>query len=239
MDMTIDDFLGGKVRLKQGKTGYRATSDSVLTAAAVPVRTGESVLDVGTGSGIILLCLNARAARLALTGVEMQADLCALARENALLNQANVKIIEADISKKVPEIQGVQFHHVVTNPPFYTEGRVRKEKQTALAYHQQLDAEKWLAFCVRHIRAKGTLTVIQRTEMLPAVLAFLSKTAVGALEVIPICGKAGECAKRVIIRGKMGSKKGLTLQSPLIMHTQTGERTQTAEDILRNGIEIA
>lgn len=80
MDTTIDDFLGGRVRLKQPAKGLRATSDSVLVAAAVPAQSGETILDVGTGNGVIAACLNARVAGLTLTGLDIQEDLLALAR---------------------------------------------------------------------------------------------------------------------------------------------------------------
>ena len=46
-----DRLLGGRVRLKQPKAGYRAAIDPVLLAAAVPTGADETVLDVGTGAG--------------------------------------------------------------------------------------------------------------------------------------------------------------------------------------------
>ena len=58
MTITIDDFLGGKIKLAQEKEGYRVTSDSVLLASAVQVKENETVLDVGTGNGVVLFCLD-------------------------------------------------------------------------------------------------------------------------------------------------------------------------------------
>lgn len=238
METTTDLFLGGLVRLYQESNGYRATSDSVLAAAAVPAKQGESVLDVGTGNGVILFCLNARVPHLNLTGIEVQQSLCATATRNNLLNNASAHFIQADISQRIPELIGKQFHHVVSNPPFYTEGFARRNEQTALAYHEQISIQAWLAFCVRHIRPKGWLTLIHRPESLPDILSFLQTSALGAIEIIPIQSKAADEAQRIIIRGQLGSKKKLTIKPALVMHEPNGKRSQTAEDILRFGKAI-
>ena len=235
--LTADDFLGGRVKLRQDATGLRATSDSVLVAAAVRAKPDESVLDVGLGNGVIALCLNARIQNLKITGVECQADLAKLAQENATLNGCDLKVIHMDIAVKPSPIHGRQFHHVVTNPPFYDEPHRRQNPQTALAYHQKMSLTDWLKFCLRHVRAKGTLTLIARPESLTEVLKVLSEK-LGKIEIIPIVSKAGEEAKRIIVRGVMNSRAPLTLKSPIVMHLKSGKRSQVAEKILRFGAGI-
>ncbi len=234
MQTTIDDFLGGKVRLIQPAKGYRATSDAVMLAAAVRARTGEEVLDVGTGTGIVPLCINARLSELSYTGLECQSDLVQLARENANINNCNLTIVESDISCRPLPIHGRQFHHVVTNPPFYTEFGQRQHPQTAKAYKEGLPLKEWLSFCLRHVRAKGTLTLIHRTESLPEILSYLNGR-LGALEVFPIEPKPGADSKRVIVRGVMNSKKPLILHAGLTMHNPDDTRTELAEQIMRYG----
>ena len=59
-EFTVDDFLGGRVKLKQPRKGYRVTSDSIFLAASLTVKSGEKILDMGAGTGGILSCLAAR-----------------------------------------------------------------------------------------------------------------------------------------------------------------------------------
>ncbi len=238
MQTTIDDFLGGKVRLIQDKNGYRATSDAILVAAAVRAKSGESVLDVGCGTGIILYCLNARIGNLKLTGVEIQSDLYQYALQNSELNQCSVELFCESIFEKSAQLHGKQFHHVVTNPPYYTEEFIRQHPQTATAYHQTVDLTQWISVCLKHIRAKGTLTLIHRIEALPEILSVLEKSPLGAIEVLPIYSKQGQPAKRVIVRGVLGSKKPFILQEGLIMHSPDNQRTEIAEKIMRFGTGI-
>ena len=233
-DVTTDDFLGGLVRLKQPRKGYRATSDAVLVAAAVKAKRGETVLDVGTGTGIIPMCVSARIPGLRFTGIECQPDLALLAKENAFVNRCDLTLVEADISVRPSPIHGVQFHHVVTNPPFYTEQGERVHPQAAIAYKQRVPLKEWIGFCLRHLRAKGSFTLIHRTECLPEILSTLSGR-LGALEVFPIEPKEGCPGKRVIVRGIMNSKKPLTIYPGLVMHRDDDTRTEMAERIMRAG----
>ncbi len=237
VEYTMDDFLGGRIRLKQEKSGLRATSDSVLLASSVVAKTHESVLDVGTGNGVVALCIGSRIKDLALTGFELQPELVALARENASFNRIPLEVIQGDVLKRCPELHSRQFHHVVTNPPFYTEDHVRQNPQQKTAYNQMVSLSDWLSFCLRHVRAKGTLTLIHRTEALSEILSVLSPK-LGGLEIIPIQPRSDRSGKRVIIRGIMGSKKPLSVLPALVLHEMTGERTTRAEDIMRRGAPL-
>ena len=234
MTFSTDDFLGGQVRLKQYKKGLRATSDSVLLASAVSAKENETVLDVGTGNGVIMACLNARIKNLSLTALDCQSDLLTLAQQNAVLNHFSLETILFDIQNRPSPIHGRQFHHVVSNPPFYTEPFQRADKQTAQAYQQQISIREWLEFCLRHIRAKGTLTLIHRPESLPEILAVLNGK-LGGIEIIPIAGKTKESAKRIIIRGRMNSRKPLTIHPTLVLTTLKNRQTGLAESIFRKG----
>lgn len=233
-DYTTDDFLGGRIRLKQPVQGLRATSDAVLAAAAVPIKPGESVLDVGAGSGVIGLCLAERVADIQITAVEVQPDLCRLIRENARLNQQKIAVVNADIQASPAPLHGIQFDHVVTNPPFYTEARARRNTEQAKAYHQEIPLNLWLTYCLKHVRHKGTFTLIHRPEALPEILTTLSPK-LGALEVIPLIPKAGRAAKRLLIRGIVGSRKPLTLSSGLILHQADNDWSPEAASLLRDG----
>jgi len=234
MEYTTDKFLGDKVLLKQSKKGLRATSDSVLAAALVPVKKGENILDVGAGNGVIGCCVNARIP-CNITAIEVQKSLCALIKENAQINRLNIEIFQHDIFDKKDPLKGRLFHHIVTNPPFYEKSKnVRKDKEQRKAYVQDFDLKKWLNYCLKHLRAKGSFSMIHRPEMLAEILPILAEK-LGNIEIFPVVSKEGESAKRILIRGFLNKRGPLTLHFPLIMHTKNNERTEIAEKILRFG----
>ena len=94
--MTTNDFLGGKIQLKQSEKGLRATSDAVLCAAAVPLKKGDTLLDVGAGNGVIGLCAYARTP-CQIHAIEKQPDLIQLIQDNALLNHIPLTVHPMDI----------------------------------------------------------------------------------------------------------------------------------------------
>src|ERR1700724_2916169 len=96
--VTEDAVLGGALRLRQPRRGHRVGHDAVLLAAACPALPGEHVVDLGAGVGAAGLALAARAREIAVTLVEIDPDLAALATQNAQLNglAARVKSITLD-----------------------------------------------------------------------------------------------------------------------------------------------
>ena len=55
-DLTDDGFLDGRLRILQPKAGYRAATDPVLLAAFAPAEPGQSVVELGCGTGVASLC---------------------------------------------------------------------------------------------------------------------------------------------------------------------------------------
>lgn len=234
---TLDSFLGGKVLLNQSQKGLRATSDSVLLAAAVDIKKNETLLDVGAGNGIVGLCVNARK-NCFIFALEYQKKLIKIIQQNAQQNKANIKVIEHDLFALKDVIKGQLFQHVVTNPPFYSNtGKGRQNDEQRLAYLAEFNLKKWLDYCLKHLKSGGTFTMIHRPEMLGEILSVLDKK-LGAIEIFPIQTKLNQPATRIIIRGILGSKAPLKIHPPLIMHNPDGSRSELAENILRKGQTI-
>ena len=124
---------------------------------------------------------------------------------------------------------------MVSNPPFYdTTGKARTNPQQKIAYHADFDLEKWLNFCLKHLRAKGTFTFIHQPSQLGLILNTIEKK-LGRIEIIPILPKKDSPALRVIIRGKMGDKTPLKILPPFIMHQKNNRPTPQANAVLRRG----
>ena len=144
------------------------------------------------------------------------------------------KIVEGDVLNPPQNWKERQFHHVVTNPPYFTETPKRQNDVTATAHAEQVPLSKWLDFCIKKVRAKGTLTIIHRTEAVPEILSALNGR-MGKITLIPLYPKNGIEPKRIIIQATMNSKTPFSLHKGFILHNDDDTRTDLMEEIMRRG----
>src|ERR1700738_1536182 len=97
-EFTEDAFLGGRLRLRQPKSGHRAGHDAMLLAAATPARPGDRVVDFGAGGGAAGLAVAKRVAGINLVLVEIDERLAELARGNAVSNAIAADLIVLDVT---------------------------------------------------------------------------------------------------------------------------------------------
>lgn len=241
IEFTIDDFLGGKIRLKQSIAGYRATSDAVLLASSLTgVPDNAQVLDVGAGTGAVALCVAVRFPKVVITGLELQEEMLTFAIENAKLNNMTnrVSFIKADISRPIPEIKEKQFDFVITNPPFMKENVLCETSLKDVAHRESaVPLADWITFCIKKLKPKGVLSLIIRADRLPEVLNVVC-AKLGNVKLIPLWPMLGKSPKRIIIQGTKNSRAPLTILSGVVLHNSDGSETEIARKIMREGASL-
>jgi tRNA1(Val) A37 N6-methylase TrmN6 len=238
-----DTLLGGRLALRQPKSGYRVAIDPVLLAAAVS-ETDGLVLDAGCGTGAASLCYAHRVPGATVTGLELRADWADIAEENAHENglAARVTIVRGDLLQPPRELIPESFDEVMANPPSLPASRADMRDPPADAPATvEGDAKlgDWIDFCLSMARPQGGITLIQRADRLDEILTFLHGRA-GAIVVFPLWPHAvetegGADARRVIVRARKGAKAPTRLAAGLALHGEDGAYTGAAEAILRDG----
>lgn len=215
--LTQDAFLGGLVRAFQPRDGYRAATDPVFLAAAVPARAGDSVLELGCGVGVASLCLHARVPGLVLTGLEVQGAYAALAARNAALNAAPFSVVQADLTALPPDLRARSFDHVIANPPYYAaHGPAAQDAGRDRALRENTPLALWLDVALRRVRDGGYVTLIHLADRLPDLLAGLIPRA--CVIVLPLAARARHPARRVIVQARKGGRAPFVLLPPLVIH---------------------
>ncbi len=228
-------LLGGRVRLRQPSTGYRAGMDAALLAAATPSGPGQRVIEAGCGAGAVLMQIAARRPDAVLTGLERDPTMAALARENAALNGAQADIVEGDVAAGFRALDLPPFDWAVSNPPFFDDpGALRAPaagKRGAWMADDGLKA--WTDFLLKAVREGGKIVVIHRADRLADLLGLLGAGA-GSFAVRGIHPYADEPAKRVLVQAIKTGKAPLRLLPPLVLHDRSGAKhTAEAEAVLR------
>jgi len=245
-DLTDDAFLGGKLSLLQPRTGYRAGVDPVLLAAAVPAKSGQSVLDLGCGVGAAMLCLHARVSGLCLTGVEVQENYAGLARQNAGRAGAQARVFTADLEDLPAELRALRFDHVIANPPYFGRdtGTASADPGRDRAFAGDTSLATWVRVAAKRCAPKGYVTMIQRAERLLERLSALP-ASLGSRVVLPLAGREGRDADRVIVQARQNGRAPFQLLAPLILHQGSDHGTDTPDyaphvnDILKNSAALS
>jgi tRNA1Val (adenine37-N6)-methyltransferase len=139
-DETLDTFLNGKVQVVQKKKGYRFSVDSILLSQFVRIQKDERVIDLGTGSGILLLLLSQTTRARSFVGVEIQKGLAECARKNVVLNHfdGRISILSQDFRELKRTFPPGSFDVVLSNPPYrkHRSGRINPSVEKAVARHE-------------------------------------------------------------------------------------------------------
>ena len=241
--ITTDQVLGGRVRLRQRNQGYRSGLDAALLAAACDSAAGQRVLEAGCGVGGALLASATRRPESRFVGVERDADARTLAAENVVLNGfgERVEIIAGDVDQGFRALGLAPFDAVIANPPFFDDPASLRGPHPARtgAYVADGGLKAWTNFLLKAVREGGTITLIHRADRLGDILALLAPKA-GSFRIRPIHPFADQPAKRVLVRAIKTGKAPLVLLPPLVVHDRVGGKHRTeVEAILRGEASLA
>jgi len=233
------------VHLWQPTRGYRAGMDPVLLAAATPARAGQRVLELGCGTGAAALCLAARVPGAEVTGVEVQAVYADLARRSAEESGLPVRIVTADLRDLPEALRQQSFDHVICNPPYFDRGHGTGAADAGRDAGRggETPLSDWIAVAARRLAPGGRLTLIQRIERLPEVLA-AAGGRLGSPILRPIAGRAAKPPHLFLFQARKGGKGRFTLAPALVLHDgaqHEGDRESYCDAVsavLRNAADL-
>jgi tRNA1(Val) A37 N6-methylase TrmN6 len=234
---SIDNFLGGAVKLIQPIDGYRVSMDTVMLAATVPAKTGEIVLEGGVGSGGAAVCLARRVPGVCVAGIDIQPEMIDLAQQNIEMNKLSdfVTVSQGCVTERTG--REASFDHVMINPPYLAQGKaIRPPEQNKGLAHMESAANlsDWIKFSIFYAKNRGTISIVYRADRIDEVLAHLYRR-VGDLRILPLWPRLGAPAKRVIIRGRKGVHGAAKLLPGLALHGEVDRYTEEARCILWDG----
>jgi tRNA1(Val) A37 N6-methylase TrmN6 len=238
-EVTEDAFLGGKLRLRQPKSGHRAGHDAMLLAAATPAHAGDRVVDFGAGVGAAGLAVAARVAGIKLVLVEIDAGLADMARTNATGNGIMAETYVLDVTSGAESLASAglipdSVDVVLMNPPFNDASRHQASPDRAREVAHVAAAETlegWIHASRRILKSGGNLVMIWRADGIADVLAALGR-GFGSLMILPVHADAASPAIRVLVRATKGGRAPTRLLTGLVLNDEADRPTPDAAKIL-------
>ncbi len=237
-ELTRDTFFDGRLVVTQTAGGYRFSIDAVLLAAGIRPKPGDSILDLGTGCGIISLILSFRYPEVHIHAVELQPELIELARGNVADNHMadRIDVVQADL-RLLPGGRLMEpFDWIVCNPPYHRSdtGRINPNNQRALARHEiAMDLAQLLACARRMLRTGGRLALIYPAERTADLLVQMRREGIEPKSLQGVHSQSGQEARLVIVHGIHGARPGLRMAAPLVVYRSTGDYTDAVKDLMQ------
>jgi tRNA1Val (adenine37-N6)-methyltransferase len=228
---TFDTLFGGKIRVVQEKDGYRFSIDAVLLAGFVRLRSGERVIDLGTGIGIIPLILGKRGEGAEqIVGVEIQEKLVELAKRNVLINslESLIHIYQGDFKCMDDLFQPSSFDVVVTNPPYYrvSSGRINPYSQKAIARHEVTSTIDDVLRAARYLlKEGGRIFIIFPAQRAITLLDSMRNALLEPKRLRWVHSREGEEAKFILTEAYKGGGEGLEVSPPFFVYSNDGKYT--------------
>ncbi len=205
--------------------------DAVLLSTFVRLKDGASLIDLGTGNGILPLLLSAKTKGKHFTGLEIQPEIAEMARRSVAYNglQDRIDIVEGDIREAAALFGAASFDCVVSNPPYMTGGGgiVNPENTKAIARHEILcTLGNVVEAASRLLKEGGAFYMVHRPLRLPEIFREMSEKQVEPKRMRLVYPDQEKEPSMVLIEGRKGGNPGLKCEKPLIINTPEGEYTE-------------
>lgn len=229
MSLRLDDLGVENLKIWQDKDLFCFGTDAVLLANFVCPKPKDTILDIGTGNGIIPLLLTAKCNAKKITGLEIQPESSSLAQKNVEYNSLTdkIEIKEGDI-KDVSLFPAASFSYITCNPPYKPAGTGLKNPSSplAIARHEVLctleDIIKRSAYL---LQSKGKLALVHKPERAAQIIYLMKENRIEPKRILTVYPRENTAPCLILIEGMKDGNEGLKWETPLTVYDQNGVYT--------------
>ena len=235
-DERIDDLQRNGYRIIQKKKGFCFGMDAVLLSGFAQVKEGEVAVDLGTGTGIIPILLEAKTKGKHFTGLEIPEEVAEMAGRSVRLNQLEnrVDIVRGDIKEASRLFGKASFDVVTSNPPYMNDnhGLKNPELPKAIARHE--------VFCTLDdvcreasllLKSGGRFYMVHRPHRLAEIITALKTYKLEPKRMKLVHPFVDKEANRVLIEAVRGGRSMMKVEAPIIVYREPGVYTQEIYDV--------
>ena len=224
----LDDLQLGGLEIIQDPNKFCFGVDAVFLSDFARVKPGETVLDMGTGNGIIPLLLSAKTQGRKFTGLEIQQDTAEMARRSVLHNhlEDRIEIVTGDIKEAAEIFKPAFFDVITTNPPYMLadHGLRNPDSARAIARHGVMcSLDDILRESMRLLQDKGRFYMIHRPFRLTEIMIKMNQYKIEPKRIQFIYPYIDKEPAMVLIEGVRGARSRVTVEPPIIIYDRPAE----------------
>ena len=232
----VDDLQRNGYRIIQRTDGFCFGMDAVLLSGFAMVKKGERVLDLGTGTGIIPILLEAKTEGEHFSALEIQREVADMAKRSVSLNglEEKIQIVEGDIREASQIFGAASFDVVTSNPPYMNDahGLKNPDLPKAIARHEVLCTLDDVAReASRVLKTGGRFYMVHRPHRLAEIITVLRGYKLEPKRMKMVHPFADRDANMVLIEAVRGGGVFLKMEAPVIVFKEPGVYADEIRDV--------
>ena len=223
----LDDLQRNGYQIIQDTGRFCFGMDAVLLTGFVKIKSGENVLDMGTGTGIIPILLEAKTKAAHFTALEIQADSADMAERSVKINglEEKIAVVQGDIKEAGLLFGAASFHVVTTNPPYMIgeHGLKNPDEAKAIARHEVLcTLEDVVREAAKVLKSSGRFYMVHRPFRLAEIVRTLSAYGLELKRLQFVHPYIDKEPNMVLLECIKGAKPRVTVEPPIIVFKEPG-----------------
>ena len=223
----IDDLQRNGYQIIQRTDGFCFGMDAVLLSGFAAVRKGERALDLGTGTGIIPILLEAKTDGEHFSALEIQHEVADMARRSVALNglEEQIRIVEGDIKEASRIFGAASFDVATSNPPYMNDahGLKNPNEKKAISRHEVLcTLEDVVREAAGLIKPGGRFYLVHRPHRLAEIINALTAWKLEPKRIKFVHPFADREANMVLIEAVRGGRPMVKVEKPVIVFKEPG-----------------
>lgn len=223
----IDELQRNGYKIIQSPEKFCFGMDAVLLSGFARARKGDVVLDMGTGTGIIPILMEAKTDAAHLTGLEVQEESADMARRSVSLNGLSDKIhiVTGDIKEADKLFKSASFDVITCNPPYMIgqHGIANPDAPKAIARHEVLcTLEDVVRQAAKLLKPGGNFFMVHRPFRLAEIITLMVQYKLEPKRMQLVYPYVDKEPNMVLIEGCRGGKSRMTVEKPLIVYKEPG-----------------
>lgn len=223
----VDNLQRNGYQIIQNSEKFCFGMDAVLLSGFARAKEGDRVLDMGTGTGIIPILMEAKTPAEKLVGLEIQPESADMAKRSVALNhlEHKIQIVEGDIKEAAAVFGAASFDVVTCNPPYMIgkHGIQNPDGPKAIARHEVLcTLEDVVSQAARVLKPGGHFYMVHRPFRLAEIITVMTKYRLEPKRMQLVYPFVDKEPNMVLIEGVRGGRSRMQVEKPLIVYKEPG-----------------
>ncbi len=229
-------FLTDDYKVLQDDDGYLFSADSVLLANLAKIGKDDTVLDLGSGSGVMSILVSVKKGAKKVVGVEIDSCTAEMSRRSVKMNHLDdkIEIVTGDVKDVKALLTAGSFDKAICNPPYFGgDDGLEKISQRAVARKQGDCILNDFVFAASYVlKNGGDFFIVYKADRLVELITTLHQNGLEPKHITYVYPKLSKGVDTVIISAKKGGKLGLQ-SSTLILMDEEGKYTEKVKELYR------